>query len=226
VRQACEASLRRLRIPSIDLYYQHRVDPDVPIEDTIGAMSRLVEQGKVRYLGMSEAGVKTIRRAHAVHPIAALQTEYSLWSRDPEEEILAACRQLGIGFVAYSPLGRGFLAGRIKKNEFGEGDFRRISPRFQGDNFDKNLRLLEQFEKLAAEKGCTPAQLALAWLLAQGKDIVPLPGTKRRLYLDEDLAALNVNLTPADSGKIGALAPRGAAAGQRYPEVHMKRVGI
>jgi len=226
VRQACEASLRRLRIPSIDLYYQHRVDPDVPIEDTIGAMSRLVEQGKVRYLGVSEAGVKTIRRAHAVHPIAALQTEYSLWSRDPEEEILAACRQLGIGFVAYSPLGRGFLAGRIKKNEFGEGDFRRISPRFQGDNFDKNLRLLEQFEKLAAEKGCTPAQLALAWLLAQGKDIVPLPGTKRRLYLDEDLAALNVNLTPADSGKIGALAPRGAAAGQRYPEVHMKRVGI
>jgi aryl-alcohol dehydrogenase-like predicted oxidoreductase len=226
VQQACEASLRRLRIPAIDLYYQHRVDPSVPIEDTIGAMARLVEQGKVRYLGMSEAGAKTIRRAHAVHPISALQNEYSLWTRDPEEEILSVCRELGIGFVPYSPLGRGMLTGQIKRNEFGENDFRRISPRFQGENFDKNLKLVERVEKLAAEKGCTPAQLAIAWVLAQGEDVVPIPGTKRRKYLDEDLGAREVRLTPADLAKIDELAPRGVAAGLRYPEVHMKRVGI
>ncbi len=226
VQQACEASLRRLRVSSIDLYYQHRVDPNVPIEDTIGAMSRLIEQGKVRYLGLSEAGAKTIRRACAVHPIAALQNEYSLWTRDPEEQILGVCRELGIGLVAYSPLGRGFLTGQIKKNEFGENDFRRVSPRFQGDNFDKNLQLVGRVEQMAANKGCTPAQLALAWVLAQGKDIVPIPGTKRRKYLDEDLGALNVNLTPVDLAKINELAPRGVAAGPRYPEFHMKRVGI
>ena len=226
VQQACEASLRRLRISAIDLYYQHRVDPSVPIEETIGAMSRLIEQGKVRYLGMSEAAAKTIRRAHAVHPIAALQNEYSLWTRDPEEEILGVCRELGIGFVPYSPLGRGMLTGKIKKNEFADDDFRRISPRFQGDNFLRNLKLVERVEQLAAQKNCTPAQLALAWVLAQGDDIVPIPGTKRRKYLDEDLGALDVRLTPADVAKIGELAPRGVAAGMRYPEVHMKRVGI
>jgi aryl-alcohol dehydrogenase-like predicted oxidoreductase len=226
VQQACEASLRRLRIPAIDLYYQHRVDANVPIEETMGAMARLVEQGKVRYLGMSEAGANTIRRAHAVHPITALQNEYSLWTRDPEPEILGVCRELGIGFVAYSPLGRGFLTGRIKKNEFGENDFRRISPRFQGENFQQNLKLVEWVEPLAAEKGCTPAQLAIAWVLAQGDDIVPIPGTKRRKYLEEDLGALDVRLTPTDLAKINELAPRGVAAGLRYPEVHMKRVGI
>jgi aryl-alcohol dehydrogenase-like predicted oxidoreductase len=226
VQQACEASLRRLRIPAIDLYYQHRVDPSVPIEDTIGAMARLVEQGKVRYLGMSEAGAKTIRRAHSVHPISALQNEYSLWTRDPEEEILSVCRELGIGFVPYSPLGRGMLTGQIKKNQFAENDFRRISPRFQGENFDQNLKLVERVERLAAEKGCSPAQLAIAWVLAQGEDVVPIPGTKRRKYLDEDLGALEVRLTPADVAKIDQLAPRGVAAGLRYPEVHMKRVGI
>ena len=226
VQQACEASLRRLKIPTIDLYYQHRVDPNVPIEETIDAMARLVEQGKVRYLGMSEAGAKTIRRGHAVHPIAALQNEYSLWTRDVEEEILGVCRELGIGFVAYSPLGRGMLTGQIKKNDFGENDFRRISPRFQGENFQKNLGLVERVEQLAWEKGCTPAQLALAWVLAQGEDIVPIPGTKRRKYLDEDLDALQVGLSESDLARINELAPRGVAAGQRYPEVHMKRVGI
>jgi aryl-alcohol dehydrogenase-like predicted oxidoreductase len=226
VQQACEASLRRLRIAAIDLYYQHRVDANVPIEETMGAMARLVEQGKVRYLGMSEAGANTIRRAHAVHPVSALQNEYSLWTRDPEPEILGVCRELGIGFVAYSPLGRGFLTGRIKKNEFGENDFRRISPRFQGENFQQNLKLVEWVERLAAEKGCTPAQLAIAWVLAQGDDIVPIPGTKRRKYLEEDLGALDVRLTPADLAKINEVAPRGVAAGLRYPEVHMKRVGI
>ncbi|HWF39168.1 MAG TPA: aldo/keto reductase [Candidatus Acidoferrales bacterium] len=226
VQQACEASLRRLKIPAIDLYYQHRVDANVPIEETIGAMARLVEQGKVRYLGMSEAGAKTIRRAHAVHPIAALQNEYSLWTRDVEEEILGVCRELGIGFVSYSPLGRGMLTGQIKKNDFAENDFRRISPRFQGENFDKNLKLVEHVEQLAAEKKCTPAQLALAWVLAQGDDIVPIPGTKRRKYLDEDLGALEVKLSAADLAKIDEAAPLGVAAGLRYPEVHMKRVGI
>lgn len=226
VQQACEASLKRLKISTIDLYYQHRVDPNVPIEDTIGAMSRLVEQGKVRYLGMSEAGAKTIRRAHAVHPITALQNEYSLWTRDVEEEILGVCRELGIGFVSYSPLGRGMLTGQIKKNDFEKNDFRRISPRFQGENFDKNLKLVESVEQLAYEKKCTAAQLALAWVLAKGEDIVPIPGTKRRKYLDEDLGALNVRLSGADLEKIDEVAPRGVAAGPRYPEVHMKRVGI
>jgi aryl-alcohol dehydrogenase-like predicted oxidoreductase len=226
VQQACEASLRRLKIPAIDLYYQHRVDASVPIEDTIGAMSRLVEQGKVRYLGMSEAGASTIRRAHAVHPITALQNEYSLWTRDVEGEILSVCRELGIGFVAYSPLGRGMLTGQVKKNEFADNDFRKISPRFQGENFDKNLKLVQRVGSIAAEKKCTPAQLALAWVLAQGDDIVPIPGTKRRKYLDEDLAAMQVKLTPADLAKINEAAPPGVAAGLRYPEVHMKRVGI
>ena len=226
VQQACEASLRRLKIPTIDLYYQHRVDPNVPIEETIGAMARLVEQGKVRFLGMSEAGAKTIRRAYAVHPVAALQNEYSLWTREPEEEILGVCRELGIGFVAYSPLGRGMLTGQIKKNEFGEGDFRRISPRFQGENFQRNLGLVERVEQVGKEKGCTAAQLALAWVLAQGEDVVPIPGTKRRKYLDEDLGALKVRLSLADLARISELAPRGVAAGPRYPEVHMKRVGI
>ena len=226
VQQACEASLRRLKIPLIDLYYQHRVDPNVPIEETIGAMSRLVEQGKVRYLGMSEAGAKTIRRAHAVHPIAALQNEYSLWTRDVEKEILGVCRELGIGFVAYSPLGRGMLTGQIKKNEFVEGDFRRISPRFQGENFEENLKLVERVQEVARENSCTPAQLALAWVMAQGEDIVPIPGTKRRKYLDEDLDALAVRLSASDLARINQMAPQGVAAGQRYPELHMKRVGI
>ena len=226
VQQACETSLRRLKISTIDLYYQHRVDSNVPIEDTVGAMARLVEQGKVRYLGLSEAGPATIRRAHAVYPITALQNEYSLWTRDPEDHILPLCRELGIGLVAYSPLGRGFLTGQIKSNEFGEADFRRISPRFQGDNFQKNLQLVDRVEKVAAEKHCTPAQLALAWVLAQGDDIVPIPGTKRRKYLDENLAALNVRLSAADLAKIAEIAPLGVAAGHRYPEVHMKRVGL
>jgi aryl-alcohol dehydrogenase-like predicted oxidoreductase len=227
VQQACEASLSRLGISAIDLYYQHRVDPDVPIEETIGAMARLVEQGKVRYLGMSEAGAKTIRRAHATYPIAALQNEYSLWTRDPEEQILDVCRELGIGLVAYSPLGRGFLTGQIKSNDaFAPNDFRRISPRFQGDNFQRNLSLVERIQQLASEKSCTPAQLALAWVLAQGQHVVPIPGTKRRSYLDEDLGAFDLQLTEADLSRMNEIAPRGIAAGARYPEVHMKRVGI
>ncbi len=226
VQQACEASLRRLRISTIDLYYQHRVDPNVPIEETIGAMARLVEQGKVRYLGMSEAGAKTIRRAHAVYPISALQSEYSLWTRDPEQEILGVCRELGIALVAYSPLGRGILTGRIKNNEFGQNDFRRVSPRFQGENFRKNLELVERVERMASEKRCTPAQLALAWVLARGEDIVPIPGTKRRTYLDEDLGALDIRLSASDLEQIDQIAPLGAASGTRYPEVHMKRVGL
>ena len=226
VQQACEASLRRLKISTIDLYYQHRVDPNVPIEDTVGAMARLVEQGKVRYLGLSEAGAATIRRAHAAYPITALQNEYSLWTREIEEQILPLCRELGIGLVAYSPLGRGFLTGQIKSNAFDETDFRRISPRFQGDNFQKNLQLVDRVEKVAAEKHCTAAQLALAWVLSQGDDIVPIPGTKRRKYLDEDLAALNTRLTAADLKKVAEIAPVGVAAGPRYPEVHMKRVGL
>jgi aryl-alcohol dehydrogenase-like predicted oxidoreductase len=227
VQGACEASLRRLRIPAIDLYYQHRVDPDVPIEETIGAMARLVEQGKVRYLGMSEAAAKTIRRAHATHPITALQNEYSLWTRDPEEEILGLCRELGIGFVAYSPLGRGFLTGQITRNDaFAPNDFRRISPRFQGDNFQKNLPLVERIQQVASEKCCTAAQLALAWVLARDKEMVPIPGTKRRTYLDEDLGALDLELTAADLSRMNEIAPRGVAVGARYPEVHMKRVGI
>lgn len=226
VRQACDASLKRLRVDHIDLYYQHRVDPNVPIEDTIGAMSDLVRAGKVRYLGMSEAGVETLRRAAKVHPISALQTEYSLWSRDPEDGILAACRELGIGFVAYSPLGRGFLTGQISKfDDLAFDDYRRMSPRFQGDNFQKNLQLVSKVQEIAGEKGCSAAQLALAWVLAQGDDIVPIPGTKRRKYLEENAGALNVRLTADDLGRIDRVAPRGAASGTRYPEAMMKMVG-
>jgi aryl-alcohol dehydrogenase-like predicted oxidoreductase len=222
VRAACEGSLKRLGVDTIDLYYQHRVDPNTPIEDTVGAMAELVRQGKVRYLGLSEAGPLTLRRACAVHPITALQTEYSLWSRDPEDEILATCRKLGIGFVAYSPLGRGFLTGQIKKFEdLTPDDFRRMSPRFQGENFQKNLDLVARIEALAAEKRCTAAQLALAWVLAQGEDIVPIPGTKRRKYLEENAGALDVQLSDDDLRRIDEVAPRGAAAGLRYPEALM-----
>jgi aryl-alcohol dehydrogenase-like predicted oxidoreductase len=227
VAQACEASLRRLRVGAIDLYYQHRVDPNVPIEETVGAMARLVEQGKVRYLGLSEAGAPTIRRAHSTHPIAALQTEYSLWTRDPEEEILGVCRKLGIGFVPYSPLGRGFLTGQLKKFEdLPPNDYRRFAPRFQGKNFQENLELVERIRQIAAEKRCTPAQLALAWVLKQGDDVVPIPGTKRRTYLDDNLGALEISLSSADLARIDEIAPRGVAAGPRYPAAAMKRVGI
>jgi len=228
VAQACEASLRRLRMPVIDLYYQHRVDPKVPIEETVGAMARLVEQGKVRYLGLSEAGPATIRRAHATHPIAALQTEYSLWTRDPEEEVLATCRKLGIGFVPYSPLGRGFLTGRFQKAEdvTAPKDFRRNHPRFQQDTMKQNLRIVRGVEQVAAAKGATPAQLALAWVLAQGEDLAPIPGTKRRTYLDENLGALDISLGAADLETLDAIAPRGITAGLRYPEQHMRAVGI
>jgi len=227
VQQACEASLRRLRISTIDLYYQHRVDPEVPIEETVGAMARLIEQGKVRYLGLSEAGAQTIRRAHATYPISALQSEYSLWTRDPEEGVLGVCRELGIGFVPFSPLGRGFLTGQIKKNDdFPAGDIRRNNPRFQGENFQKNLQLVERVGQLAGRERCTPAQLALAWVLAQGEDMVPIPGTKRRLYLDENLGALDVKLTAADLARIDESLPRGAAAGLRYNADLMKHVGI
>lgn len=227
VQQACEASLRRLRIATIDLYYQHRVDTDVPIEDTVGAMARLVEQGKVRYLGLSEAAPQTIRRAHATHPIAGLQTEYSLWTRDPEDGLLALCRELGIGFVPYSPLGRGFLTGRLTRFEdLAADDYRRRTPRFQGENFQKNLELVERIHEIAAEKKCTPAQFALAWVLAQGEDLVPIPGTKRRKYLDENLGAVDVKLTAADLARIDQVAPRGATAGARYHAEGMKRVGL
>jgi aryl-alcohol dehydrogenase-like predicted oxidoreductase len=226
VHSACTASLRRLKVETIDLYYQHRVDPDTPIEETIGAMARLVSEGKVRYLGLSEAGPQTLRRAVKVHPIAALQTEYSLWSRDPEEEILATCRELGIGFVAYSPLGRGFLAGRIRKFEdLAPDDYRRSSPRFRGENFQKNLDLVRRVEEMALEKACKPSQFALAWVLAQGTDIVPIPGTKRRTYLEENVAALEASLTPGDLRRIDEVIPRGAAVGLRYPEAGMKAVG-
>jgi aryl-alcohol dehydrogenase-like predicted oxidoreductase len=227
VQKSCEASLRRLRVSTIDLYYIHRIDADTPIEETIGAMSRLVEQGKVLHLGLSEAGAKTIRRAHATHPITALQSEYSLWSRDIEDEILGVCRELGIGLVPYSPLGRGILTGRVKRFEdFAQDDYRRISPRFQGENFQKNLALVARMEKMAAQKGCMPAQLALAWVLAQGSDVVPIPGTKRRIYLEENLAALKVRLTAQDLAEIDAIAPKGVAAGARYHEEMMKRVGV
>ncbi len=226
VRQACDASLRRLGTDRIDLYYQHRVDPGVPIEETVGAMGELVRAGKVRFLGLSEAGPETLRRAVREHPIAALQTEYSLWSRDPEDEILATCRELGIGFVAYSPLGRGFLTGQIRTPaDLAEGDYRRSSPRFQGENFARNLELVARVEQLAREKGCTPAQLALAWVLAQGDDIVPIPGTKRRRYLEENVDAVDVELSPDDLARIDEVAPRGAAAGTRYPEAGMAAVG-
>ena len=223
VRQACDASLKRLGVDCIDLYYQHRVDPNTPIEDTVGAMAGLVKAGKVRYLGMSEAAAETIRRACKVHPITALQNEYSLWSRDPEDEILALCRELGIGFVAYSPLGRGFLTGQIKKFEdLAADDFRRMSPRFQDGNFQKNLALVDRIKQLAASKRCTASQLALAWVIAQGDDIVTIPGTKRRTYLEENAGAADVKLTAADLKAIEEIAPRGVAAGERYPEALMR----
>ena len=217
VRQCCDASLRRLSVETIDLYYQHRVDPKVPIEDTVGAMAELVAAGKVRHLGLSEAAPATIRRAAKVHTIAALQTEFSLWSRDPECEILPAVRELGIGFVAYSPLGRGFLTGRFKIFEdLPADDYRRYHPRFQGDNFRKNLELVAKIEELARRKGCTASQLALAWVLARGQDIVPIPGTKQAKYVDENLAAMDVVLTPADLREIDVVLPPGSAAGDRY----------
>jgi aryl-alcohol dehydrogenase-like predicted oxidoreductase len=225
VRQSCEASLRRLGIETIDLYYQHRVDPATPIEETVGAMAQLVKEGKVRHLGLSEAGAQTLRRAVKVHPIAALQTEYSLWTRDPEEEILATCRELGIGFVAYSPLGRGFLTGQFKRFEdLPADDYRRVSPRFQGDNFEKNLDLVRQVEEMAKAKGCKPSQLALAWVLAQGDDIVPIPGTKRRKYLEENVGAIDIKLTAEDLRRMDEGFPQGVAAGLRYPEAMMKAV--
>ncbi|MBP1688222.1 MAG: putative oxidoreductase [Deltaproteobacteria bacterium] len=225
VRGACEASLRRLGVETIDLYYLHRVDLNVPVEDTVGAMSRLVSEGKARFLGLSEVSARTLRRAEAVHPIAALQNEYSLWTRDPEDEILATCRDLGIGFVAYSPLGRGFLAGQITQAEdLPAEDSRRAHPRFQDRNLDENLNLVQRIASIAAEKGCTPAQLALAWVLAQGTDMVPIPGTKRRRYLEENVAALQVRLSAEDLRRINAVAPKGAAAGPRYPETMMNWV--
>ncbi len=225
VRSACDASLRRLGVERIDLYYQHRVDPAVPIEDTVGAMAELVRAGKVRWLGLSEAAPATIRRAHAVHPISALQTEYSLWSRDPEDELLPTVRELGIGFVAYSPLGRGFLTGRFRRLEdLPADDYRRNSPRFQGENFGKNLRLVEKIRELAAEKKVGPAQLALAWVLARGKDLVAIPGTTTREHLEENLAAAPIRLSKEDLARIDAVAPKGAAAGDRYPPQAMASV--
>ena len=225
VRQCCEASLRRLHLDIIDLYYQHRVDPETPIEDTVGAMAELVGAGKVRWLGLSEAASTTLRRAQAVHPIAALQTEYSLWSRDPEDEILPTVRALGIGFVAYSPLGRGFLTGRFRTpDDFAADDYRRHSPRFQGENFEKNLRLVDTIHAIAADKRCTPAQLALAWVLAQGDDIVPIPGTKRREFLEQNVGALDVVLSQADLERIDRALPMGAAAGERYVPQGMRAV--
>lgn len=227
VREACDASLKRLGVDCIDLYYQHRVDPNVPIEETVGAMADLVQAGKVRFLGLSEAGLQTIRRAHATHPIAALQTEYSLWSRDPEDEILPTTRELGIGFVAYSPLGRGFLTGQIQRFEdLAPDDFRRMSPRFQGENFQKNLLVVERVTALARAKGITPSQLALAWVLAQGADIVPIPGTKRRRYLEENTAAVDVELTADEIATIGEALPPGLASGARYPELSMKMINL
>jgi aryl-alcohol dehydrogenase-like predicted oxidoreductase len=225
VRSACDASLRRLGVEVIDLYYQHRVDPRTPIEETVGAMARLIEEGKVRYLGLSEASAETIRRAHAVHPIAALQSEYSLWTRDVETEILPTCRELGIGFVAYSPLGRGFLTGRFEKPEdLPEDDRRRQFPRFQDENFQRNMRLVERVREIAEEKGCKPSQLALAWVLAQGQDLVPIPGTKRRKYLEENAGAVDVELTEADLGRINEVLSAEQVAGARYPEQGMKAV--
>ena len=225
VHRACDASLQRLGVETIDLYYQHRVDTTVPIEDTVGAMAELKRAGKIRHLGLSEASIATIRRAHAVHPITALQTEYSLWTRDPEEGLLAACRELGIGFVAYSPLGRGFLTGRYKTpDDFAADDWRRNNPRFQGDNFRRNLAMVDRVARVAARKGCTPAQLALAWVLARGGDIVPIPGSKRRERLEENAAAADIRLTPEDLQEIDALLPPGMASGTRYPEVGMRAV--
>jgi aryl-alcohol dehydrogenase-like predicted oxidoreductase len=227
VLAACEMSLRRLNVETIDLYYQHRVDPNTPIEETVGAMAELVREGKVRYIGLSEAGPETIRRAAAIHPIAALQTEYSLWSREPEEEILATCRELGIGFVAYSPLGRGFLTGQMKSpDDFAPDDRRRDWPRFQGENFQRNLDLVRRIEEIASEKGCTPAQLALAWVLAQGEDIVPIPGTRREERLEENLGALEMTLTDEELAQIDEVLPPGLAAGTRYPEVSMRGLNL
>ncbi len=225
VRASCEGSLRRLGIETIDLYYLHRLDASTPIEDTVGAMAQLVKEGKVRHIGLSEVRAETLRRAAKVHPITALQSEYSLWTREPEDGVLDACRDLGIGFVAYSPLGRGFLTGQIKKFEdLAADDYRRESPRFQGENFAKNLALVARVGEIAKEKSCTPSQLALAWVLAQGQDIVPIPGTKRRTYLDENIAALDIKLTPEDLDRLAELMPRGAAAGERYSEVMMRSV--
>ena len=222
VRSACDASLKRLGVDVIDLYYQHRVDPNTPIEDTVGVMADLVREGKVRHLGMSEAAPATLRRAVKVHPIAALQTEYSLWTRDPEAEVLPTCRELGIGFVAYSPLGRGFLTGQFKKtDDLAPDDWRRHNPRFQGENFQKNLDLVEEIEGMARSKGCTPSQLALAWVLARGQDIVPIPGTKRIKYLEDNAGAVRVTLTPEELKRIDAILPPGAASGTRYPEAGM-----
>lgn len=227
VRSACEASLQRLGVETIDLYYQHRVDPNTPIEETVGTMAELVKEGKVRFLGLSEASATTIRRAHAVHQIAALQSEYSLWSRDVEAEILPTCRELEIGFVPWSPLGRGFLTGQIKTfDDLEPNDWRRTSPRFQGDNFGRNLDLVAQVQQMADDKNCTPAQLAIAWLLQQGEDIVPIPGTKRVSYLMENLGALNVNLTNAELARIDAILPQGAASGDRYPAAMMQMVNL
>jgi aryl-alcohol dehydrogenase-like predicted oxidoreductase len=225
VRQACDASLRRLGVDTIDLYYQHRVDPDVPIEQTVGAMAELVQAGKVKHLGLSEAAPDTIRRAHATHPIAALQTEYSLWTREPEEAVLGICRELGIGFVAYSPLGRGFLTGRYKSpDDFAPDDWRRTNPRFQGENFQRNLRLVSAIERIAARKGCTSAQLALAWVLAQGHDIVPIPGSKQRRRVEENAAAADLTLSEEDLAALEEIAPVGVAVGMRYAEGGMKSV--
>ncbi|PPT05223.1 Aldo-keto reductase [Geitlerinema sp. FC II] len=220
MRQCCDASLQRLGVETIDLYYQHRIDPSVPIEDTIGAMAELVREGKVRHLGISEAAPATIRQAHAVHPLTALQTEYSLWSREPEEEILPTVRELGIGFVAYSPLGRGFLTGAFQSpDDFAPDDYRRLSPRFQGENFTKNLELVERVQQIAGDKGVAPAQLAIAWLLSRGDDIVPIPGTKRSKYLEENAAAVDVELTSEELAQIEAVMPQGVAIGDRYPDM-------
>jgi aryl-alcohol dehydrogenase-like predicted oxidoreductase len=225
VRTACDASLQRLGVDHIDLYYQHRVDRNVPIEDTVGAMSDLVSQGKIRYVGLSEASAETIRRAYRVHPISALQSEYSLWTRELEDEVLPLCRDLNIGLVAYSPLGRGFLTGRFRKqDEIGEGDRRRIFPRFQGENFEKNLELVARIEDIARQNNCTASQLALAWLLARGNDIVPIPGTKRRDFLEENAGAVHISLSPQDQARIDEAVPKGAAAGARYPEQAMRTV--
>jgi aryl-alcohol dehydrogenase-like predicted oxidoreductase len=225
VRSSCEASLRRLGVDHIDLYYQHRVDPNTPIEDTVGAMAQLVKEGKIRHVGLSEAGPQTLRRAAKVHEITALQSEYSLWTRDPENEVLATCRELGTGFVAYSPLGRGFLTGEFKRfDDLPPDDYRRFSPRFQGENFQKNLDLVQRVEQIAKEKHCSPSQLALAWVVAQGKDIVPIPGTKRRKYLEENVGAVNVRLSAEDLRRIEEAFPSGAAAGERYPEHMMQLV--
>ncbi|MGB9474503.1 MAG: aldo/keto reductase [Candidatus Udaeobacter sp.] len=225
VRKACEASLRRLGVSVIDLYYQHRVDPETAIEETVGALAELVHTGKVRFVGLSEASAETIRRAHAVHPVTALQSEYSLWTRDPETNVLGTCRELGIALVPYSPLGRGFLTGQIKRLEdLHKDDYRRTSPRFQGENFQRNLVLVERVEEIAREKKCTPAQLALAWVLAQGNDIVPIPGTKRRKYLQENIGALDVTLSTEDLARIDEVAPHEAVAGARYPDWAMEMV--